>query len=36
MDCAHELHSIVDRRQRIAELVREHGQKFVLVAIGFL
>ena len=32
----HELHGIVDRRQRIAKLVREHGQEFVLVTVGFL
>ena len=33
---AHELHGVADRRERIAQLVRQHGKKLVLVAIGLL
>ena len=33
---AHDLDRVADRRERIAQLVREHGEELVLVPVGFL
>ena len=30
----HQLHRVADRRQRVAQLVRQHGQELVLAAVG--
>ena len=35
-DAAHELHGVLDRRERIPQLVREHRQELVLAAVRVL
>ena len=35
-DAAHELHGVADRRERVAQLVRQHGEELVLAPVRVL